>query len=264
MNVVSFTSDFGLQDSYVGVVKGVMLRINPLLQIVDLSHDIKPFAVEQAAYILSSSYRFFPVGAVHLAVVDPGVGTDRAPLILRRKNCFFVGPDNGIFTDILNDKRTETYAINRVAVAEISDTKAGVSMTFDGRDLFGPAAALLSKGVDIGKITEPLKQNPVLLPPAVVNGKGDQLVRIIHIDHFGNIITALQCGHLKGKMRLGSIKIGNILINQISKNYQEVSEGHFLALWGSTGYLEISINQGNAAKELKCVPIRDMVEVQIK
>jgi len=264
MNIVSFTSDFGIQDNYVGVVKGVMLRINPLIRIVDLSHGIRPFAVEQAAYMISSSYRFFPDESVHLAVVDPGVGTGRAALVLRKKNCFFVGPDNGIFTDVLGDKGIQIYVLNRAAVAALSDIRVKSGMTFDGRDLFGPAAALLSKGVDIGKIAGPLRQNPVLLHAAVVNGAGVQPVSIIHVDHFGNIITALHRSHLKGKIRLGRIKIGSLLIDQISRNYQDVPEGHFLALWGSTGYLEISVNQGNAAKELKCIPVRDMVEVQIK
>ncbi len=264
MNVVSFMSDFGLEDHYVGVVKGIMLRINPDVRIIDLSHGLKPFATRQAAYLLGSSYRFFPKDTVHLTVVDPGVGTDRTPLILRTASYFFVGPDNGIFTDLLKYEGVKIYQIQRDAVNALGGINSGLDTTFDGRDLFGPVAALISRGINIEDLAKPMGMRPVLLEEPVCTAKGWQSVKVLHIDHFGNIITALHRNHLKNNLMLGKVKAGARLIQQISKSYGDAPVGSLLAIWGSSGYLEISINQGSAAKLLNCIPESDIIKVNIQ
>lgn len=250
VNLVSFMSDFGLRDNYVGVVKGIMMKINPDLKIVDISHGITPFATGEANYLLTTAYHYFPKETVHLVVVDPGVGTDRAALILRSASHIFVGPDNGVFTNLIQHEGIKCFVIRREALNEAAGINPGQSRTFDGRDLFGPAAALLSRGAKIEDLTEPMKDDPFLLERPFADRKGKIRIRIIHVDHFGNIITDLHRSHLKDGLKVISVKTKENIINEISQNYHDVPEGELLALWGSNGYLEISVNQGNAAKSL--------------
>ena len=264
MNLITFTSDFGLQDTYVGVVKGVMLGINPAVKIVDLSHNVAPFAVEQAAFMIETACRFFPQGTVHLAVVDPGVGSERKALILRTPKHLFVGPDNGIFTHILNREGTESYVIRREAVRRLGETDPGNSTTFDGRDLFGPAAALLSTGFGIDRLADPMNAAPVRLSDDFRPKTGVQPIRVIHIDHFGNLVTMLHRDSLKGSMKLKRVILAGKVISRIAAGYQDVGEGELLAVWGSSGYLELSVNQGRAADLLGDEPGTAQIEVEIQ
>jgi S-adenosylmethionine hydrolase len=255
-------SDFGLRDNYVGVVKGIMMDINPDLRIVDISHGITPFAIGEANYLISTAYHYFPKETVHLVVVDPGVGTKRSALILRSASHYFVGPDNGIFTNLIQHEGVKCYAIRRKALNSIAGINRRSSRTFDGRDLFGPAAALLSRGVRIGDLAEPMVKDPVLVEEPFADRKGKIRIRIIHIDHFGNIITELHRNHLKDGLKVRSVKTTANVIKVVSSSYQEVREGEALAIWGSNGFLEISVNQGDAAKSLKYT-IGDSIEVDL-
>jgi len=264
MNLVSFTSDFGLRDNYVGVVKGVMLSINPNLQVIDLSHEIAPFAVAQAAYTLSTACNYFPEGTVHLVVVDPGVGTDRLPLILHTPKYDFIGPDNGIFSHIPDNKSLKNYVIRRDRIHSFYKIHPEAGSTFDGRDLFGPAAALISKGIKPEEIADPLEDMPVLLSDMLSPEYGWQYIDVMHVDHFGNMITALHRSYLKDKMTLRYVKIRDRLIETVSDCYQKVQIGELLAVWGSSGYLEISVNQGNAAKLLNYSSGKNLLEVFIE
>jgi S-adenosylmethionine hydrolase len=263
MNLITFTSDFGLQDNYVGVVKGVMLGINPAVTIVDLSHNIAPFSVEQAAFTINTAYRFFPQGTVHLAVIDPGVGSVRNPLIVQTAKYFFVGPDNGIFTHILDTEGTKCYVIRRESVRRQGKIDPEESTTFDGRDLFGPAAALLSAGVGIDRLADPMNDAPVLLSGPFTPKPGVQPVRVMHVDHFGNLVTMLHRDCLKGGMQLKQVILAGNVIGRISEGYQDVAEGELLAVWGSSGYLELSVNQGRAADLLGDEPEKAQIEVEI-
>jgi S-adenosylmethionine hydrolase len=256
-NVITFLSDFGQKDGYVGSVKGKILSINSKAKIVDISHFLTPFQIEEAAYVVSTYYHHFPSGAVHLAVVDPGVGSDRKSLILRTKKHTFVGPDNGLFSYIQKREATTAFVIKSM--------KMPVSSTFHARDIFGPAAALLAMGkqpeelgVKIDKIVT-LKEEWVLC-------QNEINARVLSVDHFGTMITNFTYQDLK-KMKgytVDSVRIGGQHAVSFHRTYEEVSRDSALALWGSSGHLEIAINHGNAAHRFNCSVGVTQVSIRIK
>ncbi len=253
MNLITFLSDFGQQDGYAGCVKGIMLSINPKAQVVDISHAVQPFQIEQGAYILASYYNEFPRKTVHLAVVDPGVGGSRIPLILKTSRYFFVGPDNGIFTYIMHK---EAYQAYRIDPLRLRQQRLGLqsSSTFQARDIFGPAAALLSKGQNdlLSRLTDPLEHVPQLLADPLRRDQQTFRARVILIDHFGNIIIACTQNQLAANKtgKIHSIKIKDRILSSVHHTYGDVTSGSLLALWNSAGFLEIAVNQGNAAEVL--------------
>ncbi|HID32897.1 MAG TPA: hypothetical protein EYP24_05920 [bacterium (Candidatus Stahlbacteria)] len=221
--IITFLSDFGLKDYYVGAVKGEILKLNPEVKIVDIGHDLEPFDVAAAAYLLESYFQDFPDGTIHLVVVDPSLAR-REPVILVGSDYYFVGPDNGVFDPILAN-----YSLKRFVIK----VESVISVTFHGRDLFGPTAARISLGVDPEElgILKSRKVEPDTGP-----------VRIIHIDRFGNLVTNL-------RKKSGKIKIKGIEI-PIVPGYGEVKKGELLALVGSTGRVEISVREGSAEEYL--------------
>ncbi|MCL5037261.1 MAG: SAM-dependent chlorinase/fluorinase [Chloroflexi bacterium] len=238
--VIAFLSDFGLSDPYSGVVKGVIISLCQEVDIIDLTHEVPAHDIIAGAIHLQSAVPYFPEGTIFLAVVDPGVGGGRLPIMVRGKKHFYVGPDNGLLSlAIEEDSPYETFTINDVP------SPGPVSGTFHGRDIFAPAAALLAKGVppeEIGSI----HPSPVRLGIPSVIPEGNKLQgEVIHIDHFGNLVTNFRPEDLKGTFD-PLISIVGHNIKGISKNYSEVGEGETLALWGSTGHLEISIHKGRA------------------
>ncbi|MHB8577019.1 MAG: SAM hydrolase/SAM-dependent halogenase family protein [Dehalococcoidia bacterium] len=255
--LVSFLSDFGLLDPYVGIVKGVMLSLCPELTIVDLTHDVRPQAVEQAAFLAQQAWPLFPAETIHLAVVDPGVGTTREPLALRTPTGFFVGPDNGLLSAALPDAmrrqavsgpRTRAQLPDGFEARRISSVavvRGELSATFHGRDVFGPAAAWLAAGrpfEDLG----PALACMTVLPPF----RGERTVdgvagRIVHIDRFGNLISTIGRGDLPTGAK--QVRIGEMDV-PIVRTYGD-AEG-LVALAGSGGYLEIALVGGSAAVQL--------------
>lgn len=264
-SVITLTTDFGLADAYVGTMKGVMLGIAPDARLVDITHQIRPQDVRQTAYVLYSVYRFFPPPTVHLVVVDPGVGGTRRAIALRTPRGSFVGPDNGVFSYVMAEQSVDM-------VVELTAPRyrgPRVSQTFHGRDIFAPAAAHLAAGVPIGQFGPPVP-DPVTLPPpqlrvspSVVNGE------VLHVDHFGNVITSI--GRLTWKAEKLTLKpafretraqevyfqADEALITTegheiygVLRTYAEVQPGDVLALVGSTGHLEISVREGSGAREL--------------
>lgn len=251
--IVTLTTDFGLRDPYVAEMKAAILSVCPKANIVDVTHEIAKFNMRMGAYILASAAPFFPKGTIHVAVVDPGVGTRRRPLLIQTQQGFFIGPDNGLL--ILAAEHPGITSVREITNPKLMLKR--VSSTFHGRDIFAPAAAHLANGVppdEFGpQVTDLVKPDftKVML-------KGNVLVgEILHVDDFGNVITNI--GE-KETARIRGADVVNVeLPNQklklrFCKTYGEVKPQEPLALIGSNNYLEIAINQGNAAAEFATKP----------
>jgi S-adenosyl-L-methionine hydrolase (adenosine-forming) len=272
---IAVLTDFGLDDIYVGVMKGVIRSICPQAAILDITHAIEPQHVRRAAFALLNSYRYFPAGTVFLVVVDPGVGGLRHPVAVRAGDYTFVGPDNGVLSYALS----RFDVIQPVVLSNPMYQLAEVSSTFHGRDIFAPAAAHLAAGASLEELGEPLDRLAQLPQPALtVNGR-HIVGEVLDIDRFGNIITSI--GHLRqgAPERLtltpvfgessspvpvratdAVVKIGEQKISGIQASYSEVPRGELLALVGSSAYLEIASNQSSAADRLD-MSIGDRVEL---
>jgi S-adenosylmethionine hydrolase len=245
---ITMTTDYGGRDCFAASVKGVILTINPQTQIIDISNEISPQDIWEAAFILNSACNHFPKGTVHLAVVDPGVGTDRRPIIVVTDNYFFVGPDNGLFSLIYHDAE-------RVRVHHITATHyflPNPSPTFHGRDIFAPVAGWLAKGIPVENFGEVISDYVKLnIPAPKITPTGIE-GHVVHIDRFGNIITdILQKEILKllpvdGDIRTLSVNIINKEIKGLKNYYAEAAPGETGALINSSGALEIFVFKQNA------------------
>ena len=266
MSIITLLTDFGTDDEYVGLMKGVILSINPSATIVDLTHQIDSQDIVQAAFTIHSGYHYFPEGTVHLIVVDPGVGTKRGLLALKLKNHFFIAPDNGVLTLLLNEKEISSL----VLISNSSFFRAAVSRTFHGRDILAPVGAHIANGLDIHELGPDIDvQNVVCLENFGARRieNGEIRGQIVAIDHFGNLITNIDSELLSENLHAGpekkiQIKIRSNTINGLSETYGGVRSNTPLALIGSRGYLEIAINEGNAAQFLKAKkkdPVRVLV-----
>lgn len=255
MSVITLLTDFGLRDGYAGIMKGVILSINPSAVIVDITHDIDPQDILEAAYRIQSAYRYFPPGTVHVVVVDPGVGSERSIIALKKGNHVFLFPDNGVLTLLVDEGEVDSV----VRVDNPAYFLDSVSSTFHGRDIFAPVAAYLSKGVGIERIGTVMALDKLLRLRAVrpsVLPSGELAGRIVSIDRFGNLITNIDTVTLEKKYAIGTwadlqIMIDGAalqkIISGISRTYASVSTRQPLALIGSSGYLEIAVNCGSAA-----------------
>ncbi len=258
--IITFMSDFGTEDGYVGSVKGVLLGKAPKATLVDITHAIPPFDVGRGAYTLLNYYDSFPPGTIHLAVVDPGVGSARKALILKLRDYYLVGPDNGLFSFVLQRETFSAYEINaRVVNPELAHA------TFHARDLFGPAAAMLANGASPGRIGIPLKQIE-LQQPAFWERQGNLLkLKIIAVDHFGNIVTALHRDDLNRlKKTINVVRFKNFKTNHVHNYYAEVEKGKPLVLWNSLNFLEIAVCEGSAADYFKADINKDRITVELR
>lgn len=248
--IITLTTDFGTSDIYVGVMKGVILSINPKAHIVDLTHDIAPQDISGAGFALAAAYTYFPAGTVHVAVVDPGVGTARRAIVIETHNQFFVGPDNGLFSFVLRGRDVRR-------IVEITNKKFMLpqrSTTFHGRDIFAPAAARLSKGVPVMRFG-PAVNDPIILPAAEPVFIDHQTMRgaVIHIDRFGNLITNIHRDALErfAGGRDFMLSIRGKKIKRLLKNYAAAKENELFCIIGSAGLVEISMNGKSAAERLR-------------
>jgi S-adenosylmethionine hydrolase len=253
MPVITLTTDFGLTDAFVGTMKGVILSICPTAQIVDITHDVPPQDIVAGALLLADACRYFPAGTIHLAVVDPGVGTSRAAIAIKTERYFFVGPDNGLFDlSLRHQKPVRTVQINNSAYH-----LKPVSATFHGRDVFAPAAAHLAAGVDIEKLGEAMPSLTKLsLPSPQVRGEALE-IHVLRTDRFGNAITDLRIEEFQTWNPTNAAVIVNVGGNEIfgtRRTFSDVSKGQPVAYFGSGGRLEIAINAGNAAESLHLLP----------
>ena len=243
--VITLLTDFGTADYFVGAVKGAILSVNPQAVIVDLTHEIPPQDIAAGAFTLLAAYKTFPAGTVHVAVVDPGVGSTRRPVIVSANDQFFVGPDNGLFTYIYD--REPSHRVFHVSAEKYF--RPDPSSTFHGRDIFAPVAAALSNGVKPRKfgpkITDAVRLSIPLEPEKLKNG--NIRARIIHIDRFGNCVTNITRDLMTPN---SSLLVNRKTIREFRNFYGEASSDSPFAIWGSAGFLEISVNAGSAAKTL--------------
>ena len=247
---ITLLTDFGTSDYYAGAVRGVILSINPAAHTIDITHQIPPQDIEEAAFSLLACYRSFQKGTIHLAIVDPGVGSSRRAILAKAGDYYFVGPDNGIFSYIF-DRETNRQIIHITAEEYF---RHPVSKTFHGRDVFAPIAAEVSRGVPFDsfgpEIRDQVRLKP-LSPEVTKNGK--LRGRIIHIDHFGNCVTNLDPQSFNGLEEQRVVLLVNGRKTQsVQSSYSEAGGKHKLfAIWGSAGFLEISARNRSAAKILK-------------
>ena len=254
MSIITLITDFGLDDEYVGLMKGVMLSIHPSATIVDITHRIEPQDMVQAAYTLNASYRYFPDGSIHVIVVDPGVGGKRAIVAAKMKRHVFMAPDNGVLTLLLGGEEIDEC----IRVDNPEYFLESVSQTFHGRDIFAPVAAHIARGVALNRIGTPAASAELVRLPGLEScrsANGEITGKIVTIDHFGNLITNIPAHELEdlctGKPgRKPQVRIGNHIISGLSSTYESVASLRPLALIGSRGYLEIAVNAGNANKHL--------------
>jgi S-adenosylmethionine hydrolase len=251
-SIITLLTDFGDRDYFVGSMKGVILTINPQAAIVDLSHHIAPHAVQEAAYVLKSCYATFPDGTVHVVVVDPGVGSARRPLLVTSGRYFFVAPDNGTLSYVFDEE-------SQVEIREITNRQfrlESAGATFDGRDLFAPAAAWLTKNQPVsafGPVVRDVRTFPISKPRWE---SGTLVGEIVYVDRFGNLIsniTAAQLKELQAVTRRPSplIRVAGHLIEGVVGSYSEGDREKPQALINSNGYLEIFLKEAHAATELK-------------
>ncbi|MXV78554.1 SAM-dependent chlorinase/fluorinase [Candidatus Poribacteria bacterium] len=254
--IITLTTDFGTSDVYVGVMKGVILSINPDVKIIDITHSVSPQDIYEAAFTIRAAYRYFPENTIHVVVVDPGVGSDRQPIVCQTDKAYFVCANNGVLSRVWQDIETDdTNTPKSVVIENPSYILPQVSNTFHGRDIFSPVAAHLSLGVALSQFGTPI-QDLVRFPVSTVQTIDNSLTgQIIKIDSFGNLITNISEDMLTSfLLASGSnadsvdfeIRAGDTSLTKLNSFYAESEPSEPLAIIGSFGLLEIAINLGNA------------------
>lgn len=248
-SIITLTTDFGLNDHFVGTVKGVILNIFPDVEIVDICHSVQAFDVLDGALTIAQSYSYFPSGTVHLVVVDPGVGSARRPILVTSDRHHFVAPDNGVLSMVYS--REERVHIRHVTAEHYS--LQPVSNTFHARDIFAPVAAWLAKGVDPEKFGDEITDFVRFNPPKPKSVDGSTLRGVVlKVDRFGNLVTNIT--PQDAPLLFGvdpapfKISVGRHEITEIHSNYSEGLPGEVFGILGSMGYLEIAADRGSAAK----------------
>ena len=247
--LITLTTDFGLTDHYVGAMKGVILAICPRARIVDISHGVGAYEIAEGAFTLAQAYRYFPRGAVHVVVVDPGVGTSRRPILAQAGGQYFVAPDNGVLSMI--------YAREKHKVRLISNDRYflhPVSNTFHARDIFAPVAAHLAGGEAAARFGRLIADYLRLdFDKPARTGRCAWTGAILKVDRFGNIVTNFSVADFPDLDKRGfEMAVGSQRVNTIAQNYAERGPGEAFLIVGSAGYYEISVGQGSAAKLLGC------------
>ena len=249
--VVTFTTDFGLQDPFVGIMHGVVLNIHPETQIVDVCHAIPSFDVLDAAFTIAQAYRYFPPRSVHVIVVDPGVGSARRPILAETDDYIFVAPDNGVLS--LVEAREPKITVRHITADRYF--LQPVSQTFHGRDIFSPVAAWLSKGVAPAEFG-PEISDYVRLPLPAVEHIGENSLRgvVLKVDKFGNLITNISEQEAPALFATTPSRVKLLIagqeITRVCRSYAEGGDEEFFAIVGSSGYLEIAARQASAADTL--------------
>ena len=247
--VITLLTDFGTADYFVAAVKGVILTSNPHVSLVDITHEIPPQDIETAAFTLLACYRDFPDDTIHLAVVDPGVGSARRPIVAKAGSQYFVGPDNGLFSYVFDSEaKHKIFAITRDKYL-----RQPASSTFHGRDLFAPVAAALADGVKPSKFGPRIEDEVRLAPLGPAKREDGGLAgRIIHVDRFGNCVTNFTLNDIPDTTKV-KLRVKQREIEAFRQFYAENdgSENQIFAIWGSAGFLELSVNGGSAAELLE-------------
>ena len=251
MPILTLTTDFGLSDHYVGVMKGVILGLAPRATVVDITHDVPPYSVTEGAFQVSEAWRYFPKKTVHVVVVDPGVGSERRPILVEADGHFFVGPDNGVLSLVYGGAK----AASKLKVRHITNKKLfgkQMSATFHGRDVFAPVAAHLAKGVKAAQVgpliddyLRPQAEKPTRTGHRVWQGT------VLRIDRFGNLITNLLVSEFPAVLERPFVMIPGVTrVERLIGHYGEAGIGEPAVIVGSSGYLEVVANQASAARIL--------------
>jgi S-adenosylmethionine hydrolase len=260
MTVITLLTDFGTRDGYAGVMKGVIWKIAPDVQIADITHHVKAQNVQQAAIILARTVPFFPAGTIHVAVIDPGVGTNRRPIGLQLGSQYFIGPDNGLFTLVLERAEVNQDQIKVVHLDQKQFWLPEISRVFHGRDIFAPSAAHLARGIKLEQIGTVINDAIRLIIPHTENLPGGGVRgQVIEVDNFGNLSTNIDQSQILG-MGEFCVSIAGRRIDQIVNTFGDRPVGTLVSLFGTSHDLIISIVNGNAAEYLQ-VDVGEAVEV---
>ncbi len=261
--VITLVTDFGLKDPFVGQMKGVIKGINPEVEIIDITHDISPHSIKEAAIVVGLSYEYFPPRSIHLVVVDPGVGSERRPILVTTERHYFIGPDNGVFSMVYQKER-DTFQVRHITAEHYFLKKE--SPTFQGRDLFAPVAAWLSKGIptmNFGEVISDFVRIPIPEPtrpaPSAIEGE------VIHIDRFGNALTNITEEMLRPYIKEG--RLYKIVFKgrevPLRRYYAEADDKGLYSVFDSFGLLELYVYRDNASKIFD-IKVGDIVGVLIK
>jgi S-adenosylmethionine hydrolase len=250
-------TDYGWEDPYVAQLKGAIITIKPDARLLDLTHSVAPYNVNEGAYLLDQCAEEFPAGTIFVAVVDPQVGSERDPIMIETNTeKYFVGPDNGLFAQVIQSEGLmHAWKLDKPEFYRAG----GLSRTFHGRDIFGPVAAHLADGTDPDRLGTPMKTLEINPGKDAMFAGGMIGAQVVHVDRYGNVILNVRGGtDLAAKFKEGNlvkISIGHESFSApLVKTYGEVEKGRLLLVFGGSGQLEISVNQGSAAHELKVEP----------
>jgi S-adenosylmethionine hydrolase len=247
--VITLTTDYGTSDHLVGTLKGVILKINPEVTIVDITHHVTPYDLLDGALAIGSAFSYFPPRTIHVVVVDPGVGTERRPILATADNQYFIAPDNGVLSLVYE---SDPNTVVRHATAEHYYHQP-VSKTFHGRDVFAPLAAWLSKGWQTAAMGEEIQDYKRFALPRPKAGDGALKGVVIRVDSFGNLVTNFRQEDLPNGAASGSelkLQIGTHTVTRLVDTFALGNANEPIAYFGSNGYMEVAINKGNAAKTL--------------
>lgn len=247
--VITLTTDFGLADPFVGIMKGIILGISPNASIVDVTHEVQPFAIEQGAFLIATSFRYFPAQSIHVVVVDPGVGTARRPILVEAHGHWFVGPDNGVLARVY---REPPATVREITAQEFF--LPGLSRTFHGRDIFAPVAAHLAAGVPPTSFGDPIEDylKPGTFGPQRTS-KRHWSGTVQHVDRYGNLITDYLISDFEEvRTRPFEIILGPYRVQRLAGTFADGDPGELMVVAGSTGYLEVVANQASATKITGC------------
>ena len=245
--IITLTTDYGTNDHLVGTLKGVILKINPDVTIVDITHEVAPYDVLDGALAIASAYRYFPARTIHVVIVDPGVGTERRPLLVSGETQYFVAPDNGVLSLVYEQ---ETALLVRHATAEHYFLQP-VSKTFHGRDIFAPVAGWLSKGWQSASMGEEINDYKRFALPKPKAAEGVTQGTVLRMDHFGNLLTNFRPDDMPdGALKSGTLKmqVNGKEVKRLVETFAQGEPGEPVALVGSSGFIEIAVNKGNAAR----------------
>ena len=247
--IITLTTDYGTDDHLVGVLKGVILKINPEVQIVDITHGVTPFDLLDGAMAIANAYAYFPPRTIHVVVVDPGVGTERRPLLVSGQNQYFIAPDNGVLSAVY--EKEQNFVVRHLTAEHYF--LQPVSKTFHGRDIFAAVAGWLSKNWQPASMGEGITDFKRFALPRPKEADGLLKGVVLKVDSFGNLITNLRSEDLpEGALEKGEIKlqVGNHAVSKLVQTFANGNAGEAIAYLGSSGLVEIGVNKGSASKTL--------------
>lgn len=247
--IITLTTDFGHSDHYVGVMKGVILRIAPEAAIIDITHDLAAYEIAEAAFVVEQTYRYYPKKTIHVVVIDPGVGTSRRPILVEAAGQYFIAPDNGVLTPVMKNEKHKARELKAVKYF-----LNPVSRTFHGRDIFAPCAAHLAKGATPARFGKLIQNHMRLhMPEPTRTSKRAWTGSVLRIDRFGNMITNYSTKEFAWiESRPFEMAVGMRQVSRIALNYSDCEPGDLFLIHGSSGYMEISASQSSAAKMVGC------------